>query len=123
MAREIKFEGLDSLVRTLAEAQETISDDLAPVHAQAAGIAASRARSLAPVRTGRLKSSISSHGSRAAGVITASAPHARPVHWGVISRGIPARPFLSQGAQQSESQWIGLYADHVDDVIRSVKGK
>lgn len=120
MAIEIRIDGSSRLVATLAAAAAKLADFSTP-NSAAARAAASRAKAIAPKRTGALAGSIRASGTRRVGMITASAPHARPVHWG--ARGTPARPFLSIAAQGTESGWIKSYEQHVDDALNTVKGK
>lgn len=122
MAVEVRIDGSSRLVATLAAAARRLSDFTKPGTA-AARTAAARAQAIAPKRTGQLAGSIRASGTKRVGIITASARHARPVHWGSPARGIPARPFLSIAAQGSEGSWIRQYEAHVDDALSEVKGK
>ena len=124
MAVEVRIDGSSRLAATLAAAARDLADFSTPNKA-AARAAASRAKSIAPKRTGALASSIRATGNRRVGMITAGSGigYARPVHWGAPGRGIPARPFLSIAAQGTEGTWIQTYEQHVDDVLSDVKGK
>lgn len=123
MAVEVRIDGSNRLVATLADAARKLVDFSKPGTA-AARTAAARAKTLAPRRTGALSGSIRPASSRRVGIITAGAGlrYARPVHWGSPARGIPARPFLSEAAQGTESSWIKRYEQHVDDALKTVKG-
>lgn len=120
MAVEVRIDGSRRLVATLAAAARRLVDFTKPGTA-AARTAAARAQAIAPKRTGQLAGSIRASGSRRVGIITASAPHARPVHWGTPR--MAARPFLSIAAQGTEGSWIKQYEAHVDDALDTVKGK
>ncbi|WP_199184228.1 hypothetical protein [Cryobacterium sp. Y62] len=101
--------------------------DLKAVHKQAAQIAAYASASRAPVVSGLLRRSIRAAGTRTAGIIRAGnntrVPYAGVIHWGWKARGIPANPFLTNGAQSSESTWIRVYETYVDTTINQIQGK
>lgn len=120
----IKIVGADKLASTLKDAAGTLVNFQNPARA-AASIAAATARGLAPSRTGALRGSIRASSSKRVGIIQAGSGlrYARPVHWGSPARGIPARPFLSHGAQASEAVWVRGYQEHVNNTIKKVKGK
>lgn len=122
MPVEIRIDGSGRLASTLAAAARKLADFATP-NSAAARTAASRAKAIAPRRTGALAGSIRATGSRRVGMITAGAGlrYARPVHWG--ARGVPARPFLSIAAQGTEGSWIKNYETHVDDALDTVKGR
>lgn len=121
---QIVVEGDRKLAASLAEAAVDLDDFSTPARA-AATIAAATARGLAPMRTGALRGSIRATAKRKVGIIQAGAglDYARPVHWGAPARGIPARPFLSHGAQASEAVWIRGYEQHITTTLKKVRGK
>ena len=118
--REIVVDGARRLASTLRTAAAGLEDFSKPGGA-AARMAATAARTLAPRRTGALAGSISARGGRRVGIITAAAPHARPVHWGAPGRA--PRPFLSRAAQATEPVWLRAYENHINDQLKKVKGK
>lgn len=119
----IIIEGAGRLATTLATVSAKLEDFTKP-GTRAARIAASRARSIAPKRTGALAGTIRATGSKRVGRIEAGAGlrYARPVHWGAPARNQRARPFLSLAAQGSEPTWIRAYEDHVDESLTHAKG-
>ena len=119
----IEIVGADRLTATLDAAADDLGDFQNPARA-AASIAAATARGIAPVRTGQLRGSIRAASSKRVGIIQAGSGlrYARPVHWGSPARGIPARPFLSQGAQASEAVWVRGYEEHVNNTLKKVRG-
>lgn len=119
---EIEVVGSRRLAATLKDAARDLGKFANPARA-AASIAAATARGIAPVRTGALRGSIRSRSTKTVGIISAGIRYARPVHWGSPARGIPARPFLSQGAQASEAIWVRGYQEHVNNTIKKVRGK
>lgn len=137
MSREagITVEGAAQLRRTLKRAGDDLKD-LKKANAKAADIAARASAALAPKRSGRLKSTIRSSGTKTEGVLragTARAPYAAAVHWGrrwwpnkthPKSRPAPMtpQPFLSDGARNSEGQWIRVYEKDLEDIIARIEG-
>lgn len=123
----LRIEGGRNLRRTLRQAGSDLSD-LKAANAAAAGIVANRAKSWAPVRTGRLAATVRSSGTKTAGITRAGnnrksgVPYAAPIHWGWPSRGIKANPFLSYSAQATEATWIRLYEGLVNKALNQIKG-
>lgn len=121
----IEVEGAKRLRRTLREAGDDL-EDLKTAHAAAAKIAAEAAAALAPRRSGALAASVRSSGQKTAGVIRAGKkriPYAGVIHWGWPRRGIPARPFLTEGAQRTEPLWIPIYEKAIEHALDQIKGK
>lgn len=129
-----EVEGGRQLRATLREADEAL-EDLKKAHAEAAAIAAHASAALAPKRSGRLADTIRSSGTKTAGIVRAglkSVPYAPAIHWGWKTRPnqqkgwrggpIPANPFISRGAQDSEGRWIRVYENHVEQALEKVKG-
>lgn len=125
----VQIEGMRTLRSTLRKSGDDLTE-LKGVNAAAAGIAAGRAKSWAPVRSGALASSVRSSGTKTAGIVrtgnnrksASGVPYAGPIHWGWPSRNIKANPFLSYSAQSTEPTWIKLYTDYLDKTIGKIKG-
>lgn len=117
----IQLEGADTFRRTLAQAGRDLAD-LDAENATVSRLVAGAARGLAPRRTGTLAGSISGDGDRATATVTATAGHARPIHAGVPSRGITARPFLTDAVDQTETRWVAVYRGAITDAVRKVRG-
>lgn len=120
----IRVEGLDELARSMKRAGADI-DELKDAHWRAASIVATRAAQIAPNRTGKLAGSIRpARQVRRARVQAgrASVPYAAPIHWGWPSRNIGAQPFMSDAAQQTESDWVAAYMADVQAALDKVKG-
>lgn len=125
----VKLEGMRNLRRTMRAAGDDLGE-LKEINAQAAGIAADRAKGWAPVVSGRLSASVRSSGTKTAGIVRAGnnrktasgVPYAAPIHWGWPSRNIKANPFLSYSAQATEPRWIRLYEDYIDKTLGKIKG-
>lgn len=127
--------GAKELRKSLKAAGEDLTD-LKDAHKKAADIAARASAALAPQgKTVRLKSSIRGSGTKTAGVIRAgrkNIPYAAAVHWGrkywpnksKAKHLAPfwGRPFLSEGAQDSEGQWLPIYMRTVEGAIDRIEG-
>lgn len=97
--------------------------DLKDANAQAAATAAAGAE--APQLTGALAGSIRSTGTKTAGIIRAgraAIPYAGPIHWGWPKHNIQANPFLVDGAQRTEPQWLPVYEAHIEAIISDIEG-
>lgn len=121
----VEVEGARQLRRTLRQAGDDL-EDLKDANKQAAEIAATGARRAAPVLSGALSGDIRAAGTKTAGVVRAGRkrlPYAGPIHWGWPARGIAAQPYLTEGAQQTETVWVPLYEEELDKALAKVKGK
>lgn len=131
----IRVEGGARLRSTLRRAGADLTD-LKDANARAAAIAAQASESLAPRRTGRLKATIRSSGTKTQGILragSARAPYANAVHWGrkywpnaaASNRHrsvIRPNPFLSDGARDSEGRWIRVYEQDLQEIIHRIEG-
>lgn len=110
---------------TLRKAGDSLAD-LKSAHKAAATIAARSSAQIAPVRSGRLRSTIRASGTKTAGIVrvgnNSKAKYAMPIHWGWPRRNIASNPFVSTGAQDSEGRWIRVYEDYLDQAINTIKG-
>ena len=125
----LDIEGGRELRRTLKKAGVDLND-LKAIHRKVGDVVVGRAKGWAPRVSGRLAGSIRAGATRRAAVIRAGnnrksatgVPYAQPIHWGWPRRGISANPFLSYSAQATESAWVGIYFDYVEDTLDDVKG-
>lgn len=121
----VEVEGARQLRKTLRAAGDDLTD-LKDANQRAADIAATAAKAGAPRRSGALAGDIRASGTKTAGIIRAGRkkiPYAGAVHWGWPSRGIAAQPYMTEGAQRTESIWVPLYQQLMDDALKKVKGK
>lgn len=121
----VEIDGARELRRTLRAAGDDM-EDLKAAHLAAANIAASAARARAPRLTGALAGDIRASGTKTAGIVRAGRkriPYAGAVHWGWPARGMKARPYITEGAQQTEPVWVPLYQKEIDKALSKVKGK
>ena len=96
--------------------------DLSAVNRRVGDLVLSRARPRTPVRSGRLVGSLSATADAGSVEMGSSLVYAGPIHNGWPARHIAANPFLTDAARSSQDQWVGLYADELDDIIAGVKG-
>ena len=121
----VEVEGARQLRKTLRAAGDDL-EDLKAANQQAASIAATAAKAAAPRVSGTLAGDIRASGTKTAGIVRAGRkkiPYAGPIHWGWPARGIEAQPYMTEGAQRTESIWVPLYQELMDDAIKKVKGK
>jgi len=131
----VEIQGGRQLRKSLKEAGDDLGD-LQDSHKQAATIAANASADLAPRITGRLSRTIRAAGTKSAGIVragTKAVPYGPAVHWGRLfwpNRSstpryrsvVRAQPFISEGARNSEGQWLPVYERALDDSIQRVKG-
>lgn len=120
----VRIEGLANLVRTMKRAGLDISE-LKDAHKHVGDIVAREARARAPRRTGKLASSVKAARQQGRARVTAGSarvPYAAPIHWGWPSRGIAARPFVSDAARDTEPQWVAVYVRDVEQALAKVRG-
>ncbi|MBZ4486281.1 hypothetical protein [Microbacterium sp. cx-55] len=100
--------------------------DLKIVHGQVAGIASRRTRQLVPKKSGRLAATIRTSGTKTAGIVrvgnNSKVKYAGPIHWGWRRRHIKAQPFASDGATESQPQWLPIYSRYIDSALLKIKG-
>ena len=133
----VQVEGLRELRKELKAAGDDLSD-LKDINTQAATLVARHVS--APVHTGRLAASVRPAGTKTTAIIRAgkkTVPYANAVHWGrkvwpsqrsTSKRGrFPApftgQAFLSDAAQDTQSQWLDLYMSRVNTILDSINGK
>lgn len=123
MARPlVEVEGAKQLRRAMKRAGIDAAE-LKPVHQSVGRTVEQAGASLAPVRTGRLRASMRSSGTKTAAIVRAGGakvPYAGPVHWGWPARGIGANPWISEAAQRTEPQWTRFYEAEVDRILGQV---
>jgi hypothetical protein len=76
-----------------------------------------------PRKTGALADTVRGSGTQTAGIVRAgnkSVPYANPIHWGWPARHIKPQPWLSIAAQSSESQWLPLFMEQLDELAQSL---
>lgn len=120
----VRIDGARQLRRELRAASGDL-DRMKAAHSAAATAVAIAAAAAAPRRTGRLASTVRGSGTNTMATIRAGyarVPYANPIHWGWPRRGIRANPWMSETAQRTQPQWVGIYADRVQAILDSIRG-
>jgi hypothetical protein len=118
----IEVEGLKELSRALKRMDGNIKD-LTKVNRDAAGLVATRAQALVPVRSGRLKKSIRPGASKSRGYIAAGGrkvPYAGPIHFGWHRRHIVPQPFIFDALAQRHDEVVAKYEKEIAVLVRRV---
>ena len=113
----IRVLGLNKAIRALKEVGVP-AKEVAAAGKNAAEIVAGEARTLVPVRSGRLRDSIRT-GSQQRKVIVraggARVPYANPIHWGWFRRGIKPNQFFSRAIA---GKIDAIYKQYFDNLQR-----
>jgi hypothetical protein len=120
----IEVKGVRELRRSMRKAGEDLSQ-MNRANQAVSGFVAARAAGSAPRRSGRLAGSLRGSGGRTAAIVRAGGakvPYASPIHWGWPRRNIRAQPWISEAATSTESTWLGMYADAIEQILNKVKG-
>lgn len=125
----IYVDGLKELNSQLRKVKsKELDDELKSIHADLAKEITKRALPKVPVRTGALRASVRSSGTKTSAIGRAGSkravPYAPAIHWGWPKRGIKARPFLQDAAAAIEKDVADDYAKAVEAMLnRVIKGK
>ena len=129
-ANGIKVKGFNQAVRALRELG--VPDNEIKDSAQEAGnIVSDEARSLAPVRTGRLRDSIRVNKSLRKVVVSAgnnrssksAVPYANPIHWGWFKRNIKPQPFFVKALGITRDEVYRTYYDNMAKLVAKQNAK
>ena len=115
------------LRKAFREAGEGIQE-LKQLHRAIADDVAGTAKTLVPVRSGRLKASIRGAGLQTRALVRAGnnrksasgVPYAHPIHFGWSRRHIKPQPFLYEALDERRQEVIGAYNKQVNDLIKQV---
>lgn len=113
-----RVEGLPELRRALAAADGDLAD-LKDANRQASAIVLATAERTAPRRTGRLAASGRTNKAVAKANVafgSAAVPYAAAVHWGSRVRNIAPRPWVTDAAEQTRTEWLKAYADAIQKI-------
>ena len=121
MAEAVRVEGEARLAATLHVAATRLRDMSDPGEATARFVAG-RGRSDAPVRTGRLASSLRGSADSTEAEISSGLPYANRTHWGYRRFHQPAQPFLASVVWNNQRLILDTYRDRADLVLHGVKG-
>lgn len=129
-ANGIKVKGFNQAIRALRELG--VPDQEIKESAQEAGnIVANEARTLAPVRTGRLRDSIRVNKSLRKVVVSAGnnrssksgIPYANPIHWGWFKRNIKPQPFFVKALGITRDDVYRTYYDNMAKLVAKQNAK
>lgn len=129
-ANGIKVKGFNQAVRALRDLG--VPDNEIKDSAQEAGnIVADEARTLVPVRTGRLRDSIRVNRSLRKVVVSAgnnrksksAVPYANPIHWGWFKRNIKPQPFFVRALGITRDDVYRAYYDNMAKLVAKQNAK
>lgn len=114
MNQDVTFrvEGLNKLLRALEQLDDEAKKNFSAVGKWAGNEVAQTARTLVPVRSGRLQKSIKGIATRRGAVVKAgrtAIPYAGPIHFGWGRRNIFPKPFLYQAADRRFDEVVDQY--------------
>lgn len=117
----IQVVGLRELRRDLRRLGDDAVDGLKGIHQKSADMVMQAALPRVPVRTGRLKQTVRSSGTRTGGTVRAGfkrVPYAGPIHFGWRDRGIKPQPFLWEALDRRETKVVMQFLFHVERLKR-----
>ena len=114
----VRVHGLRELRRDLKVIGATLPRELTKAQKGAGEVIASRARELAPRRSGRLAASIkvSAVGTKVS--VKSSLPYANPIHWGWRARGIVGTPFIWRAIDEKRDEYVDALGDAIEALAR-----
>ena len=117
----LEIDGLREVVRDLRDLGDDLKNAMKNTHREAGEIVAQAARPLAPVRTGRLVSTIASAPTQYQGRVRIgrgqSIPYAGPIHFGWPARRIAPQPFIYDALDGRREEVRDIYQRRVDELI------
>lgn len=126
----IKVRGFNQAIRAMRELGVP-DDEIKRAGSDAGDLVANEARSLVPVRTGRLRDSI--RVSKTLRKVTVQAgnnrttragiPYANPIHWGWFKRNIKPQPFFVKALGITRDEVFRTYYDNIAKLIRKQNAK
>lgn len=121
-APHIEVTGAKELRRALKHMDADVRD-LTRINKAAAEMVASAARERAPVRSGRLRKSISARATKTAGRVQAGSRlvvYAGPIHFGWHRRHIVPQPFIYDALDERRTEVVELYEKRVAELVLRV---
>ena len=121
----IRVSGLNRAIRALKDVGVPASE-IAAAGKDAAEIVAGEARTLVPVKTGKLKGSIRTATQQRKAIVRAGGarvPYANPIHWGWFRRGIKPNQFFSRAINPNIDKIYKQYFDNLQRLIDKYKGR
>jgi HK97 gp10 family phage protein len=126
MNPQIEVEGLRELKLLLRKVEsKDINKGMRDAHKAGAAVIAEEAKTIVPVRSGKLKRSIGAKGSQSSGAIKAGSaarvPYAGVIHYGWRDKNIKAQPFLSEAVGEKLPEAIDIFEDAMAEVMRVIE--
>lgn len=118
----LKVKGLNQAIKAL-QAIGVPDSEIKEAGTRSGELVANQARSLVPVKTGRLRNSI--RVSKALRKVSISAgnntkiPYANPIHWGWFKRNIKPQPFFVRALGITRTEVYQNYYRELDKLIKS----
>lgn len=119
-----RIPGLRANQRALRAVSEDTKTEMKDVHREAAEIVAADARRRAPVRSGRLRSSIRATAVLSGGRVRLGfgggvpALYAGPIHFGWPARRIRPQPFVYDALDPRRPDVLKLYEERMDELTK-----
>ena len=133
MADGIKVVGLNEAIRSL-RAIGVPSKEIGEASQEAGELVADSARSLVPVRSGRLRATIKAKKIARKVVVSAgnntTVPYANPIHFGwnydrvnLQAKNIRPRPFFSNALTRTRTQVYRIFFDNIEKLFQKYSNK
>lgn len=133
MADGIKVVGLNEAIRSL-RAIGVPSKEIGEASQEAGELVADSARSLVPVRSGRLRATIKAKRIARKVVVSAgnntTVPYANPIHFGwnydrvnLQAKNIRPRPFFSNALTRTRTQVYRIFFDNIEKLFQKYSNK
>jgi HK97 gp10 family phage protein len=130
MTNGVKVTGLNQAIRSVRELGVP-DQEIKDAGSRAGELVANEARSLTPVRTGKLrdsirvtktlrKVSISAGNNRSS---KSGVPYANPIHWGWFKRNIKPQPFFVKALGLTRDQVYRQYFDNIAKLVAKQNSK
>ena len=118
----LQIEGLREVLRDVRRLGDDARDDMKDTHRKAGEVVARAAKPLAPVRTGRLASTIVSAPTQKQGRVRIgrgqSIPYGGPIHFGWPARRIKPQPFIYDALDSRREDVRRVYEQRIGELIR-----
>jgi HK97 gp10 family phage protein len=118
----LQIEGLREVQRDLRRLGDSTKTEMKETHREAGEVVARVAKTLAPVRTGRLASTIISSPTQRQGRVRVgrgqSIPYAGPIHFGWPARRISPQPFIYDALDSRQDEVRRIYERRIGELIR-----
>lgn len=123
MSNSIEIKGLNRLLRQLGNLEPNIKAEVKKVNLDLAGTVASTARSIVPVRSGKLQTSIRTGSTVRSGVVRAGkklVPYAGPIHFGWPKHNISPNTFLWDALDRRRDEVARRHLDALERIAGQV---